>query len=444
MAQFNGKNDLGARDLMLERSIYNGYVLTLLDKQARPTVETLQIKDFQKDERLLIGRIDHQGRNPVFPSPTYLKAFRAGTSSGMQALNFVVDSFEDMKSTFNNALRIGQISQNSQALSNLQVSKAYASPLKEYDRYLSSLTPDFRNFVKRRKRLEKISDFRSFVPVFIDFIKMMGPNLPITRSMYFLTKHIPSRVSGLVLEIYDGDYGDDTLKTELFYSDRNFEYFKNLAYSHGFMIDKHIPWRLVADMNSPRMASYITNSMGIDPSASSVLAVAFRRTFPDDIPTIIRLMMIFYNDIATYRPRTVIKESGPTASPHSAGTLFSNCKNTRTIYRSQVNSTMMEREYDSAFWLDLYARIRNIETNLMYSEGTLQEIINRSIDLLNSLDRQTAMGYIITKFDNIEHFEGSLFHDVTRLEMSKDPSATEASVAETVRRSVQASNFVVY
>ena len=81
---------------------------------------------------------------------------------------------------------------------------------------------------------------------------------------------------------------------------------------------------------------------------------------------------------------------------------------------------------------------------MLYSEGILQDIINRSIDLSNSLDRPTALGYIVSKFDNIEHFEGSLFHDVTRLEMSEDPSATEASVTETVRRSVQASNFVVY
>ena len=50
MPQFNGKNSLGARDLMISRSVYNGYVLTLLDNVNEPTVETLQIKDFQKDE----------------------------------------------------------------------------------------------------------------------------------------------------------------------------------------------------------------------------------------------------------------------------------------------------------------------------------------------------------------------------------------------------------
>ena len=64
--------------------------------------------------------------------------------------------------------------------------------------------------------------------------------------------------------------------------------------------------------------------------------------------------------------------------------------------------------------------------------------------MTNSLDIVKGMGYINDKFDNVEHFGGSLFYDATRLGKSEDPDAVEEDVSETVLRSVQKSNFGTY
>ena len=74
----------------------------------------------------------------------------------------------------------------------------------------------------------------------------------------------------------------------------------------------------------------------------------------------------------------------------------------------------------------------------------MRNITKNATDLANSLDTDTALGYIARKFDNVEHFNGSLFYDVTRLDLAEDPNASEQDVEEVVRRSVQASNFVIY
>jgi len=442
MPDFNGNNKQGARDLMINRNVYNGYVLTLLDKVVEPTLETNQIKDFLKDEKILYGRLDHLIKNTVFPNSTFLRMFPGSTEQG---LNLVVEAFDDMKRRFDEAYRTGQISRDSKALSALTVKKAYISPLREYDKYIEGTKKDFQRYVDNFNRIEEISDFDSFLPVFMDYISLTAKYLPVTRTMFFLTRYMSPRVSGLVFEIYEGDYGDDQLKVDLFYKDRNFEYLKNLAYTYGFMIDKHVPWRLIADLNSPRMTPYIKRNFGgTNPTATTVLTSAFTTTYQDDIYSVINLLVGTYNMFVAANPLTIIKEAGPTASPDSAKTVFANCKKVKTINRTPVNVTEIDLQYGTAYWLGIYARIRNIETSMLYNEGVLQEIINRSIDLANSLDRPTALGYIVSKFDNIEHFEGSLFHDVTRLKMSEDPSATEADVTETVRRSVQASNFIVY
>ena len=97
-----------------------------------------------------------------------------------------------------------------------------------------------------------------------------------------------------------------------------------------------------------------------------------------------------------------------------------------------------------SYWVDKYVKIRNVETGVKYDDATLSIIARNATDLINSLDNYTAMRYIGTKFDNVEHFGGSLFHDIVRLEMREDPNATGESVDERVQRSVQSSNFVVY
>ena len=82
---------------------------------------------------------------------------------------------------------------------------------------------------------------------------------------------------------------------------------------------------------------------------------------------------------------------------------------------------------------------------MLYKEELVQDIVERSIDLANKLDRGSALRYIITKFDNVEHYEGSFFHDVSRIRMAKaSDEIAESDVMETIRRSVQASNFIVY
>ena len=98
----------------------------------------------------------------------------------------------------------------------------------------------------------------------------------------------------------------------------------------------------------------------------------------------------------------------------------------------------------ASYWIDKYVKIRNAETGLGYDDATVNVIIKNASDLINSVDTVAAMRYIASKFDNVAHFEGSLFYDITRIEMSEDPNATESSVKTRVQRSVQDSNFVVY
>lgn len=438
MTTFSGNNDQKARNMLIERSVYTAYALTLLDGVEEPTIETLQIKDFQKDEKLLIGRVD-RNFNPVFVDPVYLKSF-AGSK---MALGFVVEAFNAVKKKYDQALRTGRVSIGSPVLSEFIAKKAYTEPMGQYSEHIAKKAEEFKKYIKKTRQLKKITNFDTFVPIFMDFVELTAQNRPFTKSMYFLTKDVSPLVSGMAIEIAVGDYGDDRYKTENFYKDRNFEYLKNLAYAHGFVIDKHIPWRLVADLNSPQMQPYIESAFGVEGGSEIVLSTAFTQTYSDDVPDIIGMMVDIYNTIARHRPRTVINEPAATTSPDSGRTVFAACKRVDTILRKPTTREAVEASHSDSFWLDKYIKIRNIETGMHYNEATVSNISENARDLSNSLDRSSAMRYIISKFDNIEHFEGSLFYDITKLDYTRS-GKEKSSIDEVVKRSVQASNFIIY
>ena len=447
MAEFLGSNDLGSRQMLRERSIYRSYVLSLLNKVQGPVLETRQIKDFAQDERLLIGRVDAR-YNPVYPSDNFMKPIYGGGASGntqlVYALDFVADAFEAMKEKFDKDFRANKINPDAPVLSQLNVKLGYSSPLQQYDFYLSDLISDFLSFVKKRNRINKIRDFGTFLPVFMNYVKLRTRTAPITRSMYLLTKFVHPRASGLVLELWDGAYAKDRDKVDLFYRQQSFEYFKNLAHQYGFMIDKNIPWRLVADLNSPRLRPFIENNYGVGANAGTILFTVFNKTYVDDIPIMVQLMVDMYNAVANFRPRSTIKEPVATGTEYSGRTIFNSCGTSRVIERTTTTVAEVEEKYGNDTWLPTYTRIRNLETSLNYEENVLSQIIKNAIDLSKSVDNASALNYIVSKFDNVEHFEGSLFYDITRIKLAKEAGATESDVKELVQRSVQASNFVVY
>ena len=153
------------------------------------------------------------------------------------------------------------------------------------------------------------------------------------------------------------------------------------------------------------------------------------------------MMIDTYNSIVELQPYSTIRTPSATTSLGSPTTVFSSCKKSKVITRFSVEADFA-RTLPASYWMDKYVRIKNIETGINYNEATISSISKNATDLINNLDIFTALSYTNSKFDNVAHFEGSLFYDVTKLEMREDPNATASSLKERVQQSVQASNFV--
>ena len=65
--------------------------------------------------------------------------------------------------------------------------------------------------------------------------------------------------TGLAIEIFDGDYGNDAQSVS-FINDPNYPIYEELCRKYGFKIDKNIPWRMVANIKSNNLSPYILES----------------------------------------------------------------------------------------------------------------------------------------------------------------------------------------
>ena len=76
--------------------------------------------------------------------------------------------------------------------------------------------------------------------------------------------------------------------------------------------------------------------------------------------------------------------------------------------REYYLSSDLEKNYPDEYWLDFYARLRNIEASLDFAPQQVEKIINNSIEIKKIVDKDRAMDYINKVFIDVPAQEGSL------------------------------------
>ena len=415
-----------AKSLLVERSRFD---LRSVPKAERVgnTLESKKIKDFVGTEKIFFGRIDHNN-NSIVAKTDKLMPIDAGKQ--ILVMNFVAEAFRDLQKRFNQAINSGQVSGKYPVYSSFSAKKGFSSPMEKYRAYVRNLMNSFSVYAGNAGRKDEITDFRTFFPIYQQFLLETAlENNPITKSFFIKSNMCSPLVSGLAVEIFEGDYSDDSLKMKMFYQQKDFTFLRNIAYQRGFIIDKHIPWRLVADINSVNMRPFLRKYFRYNMNYDLFFNSFFDKASKLDFNTMVDMAVATYNTFARANPinESLVCETGQIEVRQAISS--------EDAYRSGIG---LEQ------WLELYTGVRSAETQILYDENTIKKIASNAKDLIRTFDTVRGMSYINSKFDNVEHFGGSLFYDVTRYNLSEDPDATEQSVADIVNRSVQASNFKTY
>ena len=103
----------------------------------------------------------------------------------------------------------------------------------------------------------QIETFEDFLKFFMLFMKEYGTTMPFTRTGFIASKYCPLNISGLIIDLENTSLGDDAKKISDLLSQPSFSFYISSAKNHGFLVDKNVPSRLVADMSNPKMIEHM-------------------------------------------------------------------------------------------------------------------------------------------------------------------------------------------
>ena len=246
-------NEMDTVDLYYRRSLYRDKVLVK---------ETGELENAVLDlwrERNLYGKINHRG-DFIIPKENLLSFLQTKDGATHLALGFVAKAFNELVETITKESIYGNSEFFTSPYINFTVANGWESVYDKYHQHMAFIYSQLASYLSRKDINNKIKTFDDFVDHFFqfyDFLKSLGA--PLTLSGFVGSRFCSTRIGGLAIDISDKHYSNDKIKYNVFVNDSNFKMFQFFASNHGFIIDKNIPWRIVANLNSCYMQKKISD-----------------------------------------------------------------------------------------------------------------------------------------------------------------------------------------
>jgi len=328
--------------------------------------------DFNLAEKFLYGRVSRNYRPIYFEDKSNLKTFNSSITNGspLQAANFVVDMFDRLATQFDKCVQIGKITGDDPFLSSLRVFKAFQDPVELHGSYLQN----YLNSISRDLRKTNFNNLPQFMSLLEDRLEGSLKLYPITFSGFVKSKLCPISVSGLAIEIADAEYFNDNKKIQEFVNSPNWEFYLNACRSYGFMVDKLIPWRLVADIGSRECIEYALKYELDD--TNFILASLYSETDIVFFNNLKFYLLNLYNQNARVYTETLQCDDG-----------------VKTIYKNveQININKFNKIVSEKQLLNFYLKIRILEEDKVLTDGQKTKLIKDTMKIYDSKGLSMAL-----------------------------------------------------
>lgn len=371
-----GQNGLSSRASFMQKKLY--------EKQSR------KVSTFQKNkpidiwyDRLLYGRVD-QFHNTVQVKQDRLKQILQPEST-ILAIDFVADAFADFADFWAYLGRKNVLEPNS-PYATLRLKKGWEDINNKYYDIMGIYYDKLLSFIQENQKDKKINDFQSFLNIFVDFLDLQTPFFPILRSTVNASRYSNPNVSGIVLDLRIEDFSDDKMKFEKYIEDPNFTIFQETAQKHGFLIDKHAPWRIFADMASPAMKPYMDK---YGATIENFFELYYDKMSHPDLDLLKLYIIQMYNAYIT-------------AKPSFQEPSFTIC-NGRTKLRNKITNRetttkeIVELQIPEEIWIRFYTFIKAREQNLNWTQTFFEQVVLEALQFKSAVNMQVAMTYLDRK-----------------------------------------------
>lgn len=386
-ADFKATNDLKLSNLFESRKDYRDNAF-YSDGVWEPGVEDF----YMHRDMSFYGRID-ANKDFVIPYKARMSTFGSSQSpdtlsSRPMALDFVVDAYNAFMRDFERLLNTNACGLSVEDI-NLSVAKAWTPVRGTVDMLYDAVNKSFLKSILRtsnkggdvEKSLHAIKSFEQYVKEWLKFYKKAGHVAPVTVTGVLSSKRCFLTHTALCITLSESKLSDDTEKS-IFMNKKVFEFYKQAAQQHGFMVNRNAPWQIVANIESERMRAYMEDRFT---SPEQVWQTHFRRVHYMEIEDFKKRILRSWNTFVAAFPTIVETE-------HGCGSKTTVCKITKR--KSLTRAAMESRPTSNHFWINVLCNLKNSETDKPLTKGQLDSIIKNAIKVENNLDMVSALDYI--------------------------------------------------
>ena len=376
------------------------------------------IKNTYIAERLNVGKMDLFD-SPIIPRQELIIPVRNvfGTNN-VSALNFVATAFDAAASRFRAGIKeekysFDPVSNSSDtSLDMFVATKGYTDPYQQYFAYNNILLNQFSSILAKDNIMKRrIINFETYIEEFMELFLSTTDSPPIFFKDFIFSRYCDQLSSGLIIETHTADYDNDEYKTINYNSNPNYVYFSRMARNFGFNIDKNIPWRLVADINSTQMRSYIylenpdLRDATQEQLTTNAILDKFYRT-PEEIILMLQILQTSYNQFIAREPnfkQVIEKGCGVTTGP--------------LITRTPGNFRNLDI-LSSRNVLHYYVKFKNKFHRINFTQGEMETILNKVDTALATSSFLEAVKFITLLFSFNDNLEGSTNYTYTRYNLA--------------------------
>ena len=337
-----------------------------------------EVFEFNFAEFMMYGAIDLDGSS-IYPNVDFIKNFQSSPNSfsTFQAFDFVTKMYNDTKRNIQLAISLGELTNDNQLISNMEIVRAYEPPLAAYRSHFSLIMIKFNEQIKANKTLlNNITSFEHYVKEFLVFLLENYKNKPITLSGWLQSAENSLFSTGLAFSIADIPFDDDNQKYDSFMNSSMFPFYKKALLNRGFRIWKHCPYVLIADIASPVMNKYLNTN-----NVSNIIDTYYNKSYNIEYTYIYNLIIQYYNNLILENSYKIKLKMG--------------CVLSRSVeFRQQKDPNNI----DHFFWINYFLDVRNIEMGMPKGKAEIKKIKKYLKNLRNSLDNLDMMRYIDSMF----------------------------------------------
>lgn len=342
--------------------------------------------------------------NVVLPSSNYMQALPSGDDKKYYAMDFVVEAFNQMNAYLSTGVISGKLTKDSPFF-NLKAYNGYTDPNASIEaNQIKAITEFKKKVINSLELSSKIKDVASFNKNFLLLLKDLIKNHhPISKSATVLRNNFKSFSSGLIIDVAKDKADNDQIKFDKYLSKNDFLVFAEACKRFGFLIDKNVPWRIMADVNSPAMIESTGNHNGYMRryNISDVNDLFSKRYFPILFDELFHLKNFFfnaYNSLVRDYPYYEIDYKKLSGCDFNNQTIFKRETLTRQQYFNNFPDT---------YWMRVFVYIRNYEESKNFSQTQFDNIVREANNFVSAKKTEQALLYInsfFKDFNQVQYF----------------------------------------